>query len=288
MSVLQKIIEHKKLEIISAKEQRPLAQIQSQLKSQPSEQSVRLSFCQALRQAAFPAIIAEVKKASPSKGVIRPDLNHLDCAEAYVRGGATCLSVLTDESFFQGHLNFLREIRAQHPQIPLLRKDFTLDPYQVWESKLAGANAILLIVQALESSLLSALIRESQEAQLEVLIEVHNAEELKLLFGILPSQTSGLMLGINNRDLNTFKTNLEVTHQLISLLRQEQEQRKDIAWCRDLLIVSESGIFTGQDLSMLHTWGAQAFLIGESLVREGNIQQNLEQLIIAAREKTLM
>ena len=220
-------------------------------------------FAKHLRQssAAGTAIIAEVKKGSPSKGIIREDFDPVAIAHSYERGGASCLSVLTDEHYFYGSLDYLGQIRAQ-VDLPLLRKDFIIDPYQVFQARVAGADAILLIAAALDDAKLRELANLATELQLDTLLEVHNSVELGRALK-LPVD----LIGINNRDLQTFVTDLSVTEQLAGRIPQHQ------------LAVAESGIHNRADIERLQQAGAGAFLIGESLMRETDIEMKLSSLL---------
>ncbi len=207
------------------------------------------------------AIIAEVKKGSPSKGIIRADFDPVAIAEDYQDGGATCLSVLTDQSYFFGHLRNLGLIREQ-VSLPLLCKDFIVDPYQLYQARLYGADAVLLIAAALDDSQLLALAQLARELRLDTLLEVHDETELQRALA-LPVD----LIGINNRDLRTFVTDLAVTERLAGRIPPAQ------------IAVAESGITSRQDIERLQRAGARAFLVGESLMREGNIEQKLRELL---------
>lgn len=206
-------------------------------------------------------VIAEVKKASPSKGIIRADFDPVAIARAYAAAGATCLSVLTDQQYFQGHLEHLRQIRAALPALPLLRKDFVIDAYQIYEARAAGADAVLLIVAALSAAHLQELHGLAAELGMDALVEVHTREELALALPLQPR-----LLGINNRDLRTFHTSLDVTRQLAPLVPPHT------------LLVSESGIATPADLAAVAAAGARAVLVGESLMRQGDVAAALRML----------
>lgn len=259
--ILERILQTKREEIATAQQRQPLAKMISRvgdLEDQPR------GFARALRtmaESGGTALIAEVKKGSPSKGIIRHDFDPLEIAEAYQRGGATCLSVLTDENFFYGHLRYLGLIREQ-VSLPLLRKDFIIDPYQVYEARVAGADAILLIAAALEDQQLKELAELAAELRLDTLLEVHDEAELERALR-LPVE----LIGINNRDLKTFKTDLRVTEKLAAKISARQ------------LAVAESGIHSRQDIERLKKAGAGAFLIGESLMREENITGKLSSLL---------
>ena len=206
------------------------------------------------------AVIAEIKKASPSKGVIREDFNPKEIAISYEKGGATCLSVLTDQQYFQGHANYLKEARAAC-SLPVLRKDFMVDSYQIYEARAMGADCILLIVAALPLSLMQELEEITHSLGMNVLVEVHNQEELDLALQLKTS-----LLGINNRNLKTFDVSLATTFDLI----------KNIS--SDKIIVTESGIFTSNDVKMMQDHHVNTFLIGEAFMRESDPGQSLKNL----------
>ena len=207
-----------------------------------------------------PGVIAEVKKASPSKGVIRPDFDPAEIARSYARGGATCLSVLTDEHFFQGHDDYLLAAR-EASGLPVLRKDFTIDPYQVYEARLIGADAILLIVAALDDAALSDLAVLALELSLDVLVEVHDHAELVRALR-LPCR----LVGINNRNLRTFETSLDTTLGLLDAMPQ------------DRIVITESGIHRPEDVSMMRANGVHAFLVGEAFMRADDPGDRLAEL----------
>jgi indole-3-glycerol phosphate synthase len=257
--ILDKILHHKKAEVELARQATPLLQLQERLATRPAPRG----FAEALiRQAgAGTAIIAEVKKGSPSKGLIRPDFDPVDIARRYQAGGAACLSILTDREFFMGDLSFLEQI-AEAVTVPLLRKDFIIDPYQLVEARVYGADAVLLIAAALDQARLAQLTEQAHELGLDVLLEVHDAEELARALRI-PVR----LIGINNRDLKTFHTDLAVTERLLPLIPE------------DRLVVSESGLRSRDDILRLQRAGAQAFLVGESLMRQEHFEGKLGELL---------
>ncbi len=206
-------------------------------------------------------IIAEVKKGSPSKGIIRADFDPVAIAEEYQDAGATCLSVLTDQQYFYGHLRYLGLIREQ-VSLPLLCKDFIIDPYQLYQARLAGADAVLLIAAALDDGQLLELAQQATALRLDILLEVHDAAEMERALK-LPVD----LIGINNRDLRTFVTDLGITEALAALVPETQ------------LAVAESGITSRADIERLQVAGARAFLIGETLMREGDIAGKLRELL---------
>ena len=206
------------------------------------------------------AVIAEIKKASPSKGLLRDPFLPADIARSYASHGATCLSVLTDRDFFQGSEDYLKEARAAC-ELPVLRKDFIIDPYQVYEARAIGADCILLIVAALGDAMLKDLSDLALHLDMDVLVEVHDAGELERALALeLP------LLGINNRDLRTFTTRLETTLNLL----------QDIP--PDRLVVSESGIHTPADVALLRVHGVHAFLVGEAFMRAADPGEKLAEL----------
>jgi indole-3-glycerol phosphate synthase len=206
-------------------------------------------------------IIAEVKKASPSKGVIREDFNPVEIARTYEENGAAAISVLTEEKYFLGSLDHLAEVRS-NVSIPVLRKDFIVDPYQVYESRAAGADCILLIVGLHTRPLLKELIGLSRELGMAALVEVHTEEELGIAV-----DTGARIIGINNRELKSYTTDINTTMRLAGMVPG------------DMLIVSESGINTVDDIRSLKAFGVDAFLIGEALVRERDIAKKLKEFI---------
>ena len=259
MTLLERILEVKAREVEERKAARPFAELKAAALSAPPLRSLRDSLA---RPTGRPRIIAEVKKASPSRGVIREEFDALAIARAYAQGGAAGISVLTDEEFFEGRLEHLRAIRAAVPDVPLLRKDFIIDPYQVWESREAGADAVLLILAALADEPLGELHRTARELSLEVLFEVHDGQELERLRNLEPG-----LVGINNRDLGTFEVSLETTRTLAPRVPD------------GALTVSESGFFRSSELEMMREWGVDAFLIGESLMRAEDPGDALARLI---------
>jgi len=237
-----------------------------ELKERPLFSGPRLSMSTALSGRRL-AIIAEVKKASPSKGVIRESFDHKEIAVQYALGGAHALSVLTEEQFFQGSLAYLEELRQLIP-LPILRKDFIFDSYQLVESKAFGADAVLLIAAALEPKQLQELFAESRELGLECLVEVHSEKELSSLSGI-----QAKMIGVNNRNLSTFATDINTSTRLRPLLPS------------GIIAVSESGINSVGDVQLLLNHGYNAVLIGEMLMKSEEPAEVLKQLIEEAGAK---
>lgn len=276
--ILNKIINEKKFEVATAALLKPLGA----LKDECLHAKSKLPFADNLRKANFPAMIAEIKKASPSKGILRADLDPLLAAKSYIENGATCLSVLTDEKFFQGKLEYLSLIKEEFPDTPLLRKDFIIQAYQVWEAKAYGADCILLIVAALSKIDFQFLLEETIIAKLDVLIEVHTTGELDIAIEVVNKVFKNKqditlpLLGINNRNLHNFETNLTATKDIISYGNRYQDSLCNLD---NLLVVTESGIKNGTDIRELRSYGAKAFLVGESLLVSGDLGENLKNLI---------
>jgi len=259
-NILEEIVWHKETEVEQMRQQVSLAELQQQVLKTPPP----LDFLAALRSSPYPvAIIAEVKKASPSKGILRPDFDPLAIAQAYAAAGASCLSVLTDEKFFQGRGTYLQQIRQQ-VKIPILCKEFILYPYQILWARSLGADAILLIAAILSDADLRYLTKLTQQLGMTALIEVHSQEELER---VLPIAGVNL-IGINNRDLTTFEVDLGTTQRLLSQIRDPL-----------ITVVSESGIFSLDHLQTLASWGIRAALVGEALVKAGDPGAALRQLL---------
>ncbi len=259
--ILKRIVDYKRDELAAAKAAQPLAELRQRIAD--LEDHPR-GFERALRDAAasgWTPVIAEVKKGSPSKGVIRPDFDPLEIALTYQENGAACLSVLTDAHFFLGNLRYLALIREQ-VGLPLLRKDFLFDPYQIYEARAAGGDAILLIAAMLDLHQLRDFSALARELALDVLLEVHDERELELAL-----ETDCGLIGINNRSLHSFVTDLSTTGRLASQIPAER------------LVVAESGINSRADVERLQQAGAGAFLIGESLMREADIGAKLRELL---------
>lgn len=246
--ILNKIIATKRLEIAAALIAKPLAV----LEAEAAAQSTPRDFVAAIRHkiaCGQPAVIAEIKKASPSKGVIRPDFHPADIAQSYEKHGAACLSVLTDKEYFQGAPAYLQAARAACA-LPVLRKDFMVDPYQVIEARAMGADCILLIAAALELKEMQALEALAQRYGMAVLVEVHNGEELDAAL-----QLETPLLGINNRNLRTFEVTLDTTLGLLARIPA------------DRIVVTESGIVKPEDVALMRASKVETFLVGEAFMR---------------------
>lgn len=258
--VLRDILAHKAMEVAGKKRARPLADLEAEARTREPPRG----FVAALRATVADgrtALIAEVKRASPSKGIIRADWDPVDHARAYAVGGATCLSVLTDERFFQSSDATLIDARAS-VTVPVLRKDFTIDPWQVAEAAALGADAVLLIAAALDDGRLAECQAAALDMGLDALIEVHDEAEMARAAPLSPD-----LIGINNRDLRSFVTDLAVTERLASLAPE------------GALLVSESGITTPGDLARLARSGVRAALVGESLMRADDVRAATEALL---------
>jgi len=260
MSILDEIVRHKRGEIAARKAAMPRGALVTRAAMLPAPRD----FERALAPAAGRArLIAEVKRASPSRGVLKADLDPVALAATYARQGADAISVLTDAKYFGGSLDDLAAVRAA-VEVPLLRKDFTLDDYQLWEARAAGADAVLLIVAILEPSALAELAAAAKGLGLAALVECHTAAELDVALTL-----GARLIGINNRDLATFETRLDTT---LSLLPQIPPGP---------IVVSESGFFTGDDVRRVVDAGAHAVLVGEGLVKASDVGAKIRELRLA-------
>ncbi|MEY3768413.1 MAG: indole-3-glycerol phosphate synthase TrpC [Cyanobacteriota bacterium] len=263
-NILEKIVWEKDREVTSARDRVSLDQLKKQVAELPPTRDFLAALKAACRK---PAVIAEVKKASPSKGVIREDFDPVAIAQGYAAGGASCLSVLTDKQFFQGGFEVLVQVR-QVVDLPLLCKDFILSPYQLYQARAAGADAALLIAAILTDADMAYLLKVARALGLTVLVEVHDADELERVLALEGVQ----LIGINNRDLATFHTDLATTE---ALTERYGEQIR----AKGCLLVSESGLFSRDDLDRVQSAGADAVLVGESLMRQPDVTAALESLI---------
>ena len=258
--ILDKILKSKAIEVTGSKSATPIAEIKAKLADVPGP----LDFAGGLNRndSGIPAVIAEVKKASPSKGLIRADFDPEAIAKSYQSAGASAISVLTDNEFFQGCLSFLTKVK-QTVTLPVIRKDFIIDEYQIFEARAARADAILLIVAALSKDDLIRFQDCANSLGMAALVEVHDESEMETALDI-----GATLLGINNRNLYTFDVSLDTTARLLPMAKSS-----------GVKIVSESGIFTREDMKMLGEMGADAVLIGEALMREQDIESKLRELI---------
>lgn len=257
--VLKKILAAKADELAAAERARPLPALRREAEAMPAARGFTAALAARVTRGRA-AVIAEIKQASPSKGVLRADFDPPAIARSYLAGGATCLSVLTDGPFFKGSLDDLRAVRAA-VDLPLLRKDFLLDPYQVYEARVAGADCILMIVAALDDARLADLYAAAAELGLDALIEVHDEYELDRALALAPR-----LLGVNNRNLHTFETRLDTTVRLA---------------CRvppACTLVAESGIHGAADVALIRRAGVHAFLVGEAFMRAAEPGARLAEL----------
>jgi indole-3-glycerol phosphate synthase len=263
-NILEEIIWHKETEVDKLREKIPLHELQRKLKDAPAPKD----FLAALKSGkSKPAVIAEVKKASPSKGVIREDFDPVSIAQAYQSGGASCLSVLTDAKFFQGSFNYLAQIR-EAVDLPLLCKDFVIYPYQMQWARLHGADAVLLIAAVLSDQDLQYFLKIAKALGMAALIEVHTLAELDRVLAL----NDVALVGINNRNLKDFSVDLKTTEAIL-------HDRGSILTEKNITVVSESGLYTPEDLVRVQKAGATAVLIGESIVKQPDPGQALADLI---------
>ena len=257
--ILKKIIQRKWQEIEARSASVSIDQLQQQIETASPCRGFVDSIAAKI-DAGKPAVIAEIKKASPSKGLLRENFQPAEIAASYAKGGAACLSILTDRDFFQGSEDYLQQAR-QACDLPVIRKDFIIDPYQVYEARAINADCILLIVAVLEQSKLQALTELAHALGMDVLIEVHDAQELKTALTI-----DAKLIGINNRNLRTFETRLETTTELLSQIP------------KDRIVVTESGIHSIEDVTQMRSANVNAFLVGEAFMRAEDPGQALTSL----------
>ena len=262
MSILSEILADKRGEVDYKRRHTAPQEWQERIRNAPAPRDF-VGALRAGKETAGIALIAEVKKASPSKGIIRENFDPLEIARTYAENGASCLSVLTDEKYFQGHLNYLAQIR-EVVSLPLLRKDFIVDEWQIMESRAFGADAILLIVAALSPVDLRHLLQVTRESGMAALVEVHDRDEMNEAL-----DAGAELIGINNRDLHTFRATLATTLNLAADLPPDPKR----------LLVSESGIFTAAEVAQLRTAKIDAFLVGEALMRESDIGAKMRELL---------
>lgn len=257
--ILARIADHKRAEVSTRRAKRPLETLRREAEAAPALRG----FAKAV-QTSRPAVIAEIKRASPSEGVIRADFDHAAIARSYQQAGAACLSILTDERFFQGADRHLREGRAAC-DLPVLRKDFIVDPYQVYETRALGADCILLIVAALDEAQVMDFANTAGYLGLDVLVEIHARDELPIALA-LHEANGGILVGINNRDLRSFTTSLETTLAMLDDIPD------------GVTVVTESGIQTPEDVRLLTDAGVHTFLVGTAFMREPDPGAALKRL----------
>ena len=261
--ILHTILQRKREEVAARNAVLPLRELEARVADAPPVRGFATAV-EAKIAAGLPAVIAEIKKASPSKGVIRADFDPVAIARSYAAGGAACLSVLTDADFFQGADRYLQQARAACA-LPVLRKDFVVDAYQVHEARVLGADCILLIVAALDDAHLAELGSLAMDLGMDVLVEVHDVDELERAL-----QVPAKLLGINNRNLRTFEVSLETTLGLRDAVP------------RDRILVTESGIVAPADVARMRTAGVEAFLVGEAFMRDPEPGAALQRLFFPA------
>ncbi|MBO8170713.1 MAG: indole-3-glycerol phosphate synthase TrpC [Bacillaceae bacterium] len=260
--MLHKIIAHKQKEVAQLD-----IRLSEKIKSGLAGSDRHISFYERLIHSPRPvSVIAEVKKASPSRGVIRPDFNPLDIARQYREAGVDAMSVLTDSHFFQGNNQYLNDIRKAH-DIPVLRKDFIIDERQIYESKLIGADCILLIASILKADQLHSFYHQAQNLEMDVLVEIHDEADLERTLSVISPQ----ILGINNRDLKTFKTSITHTEKIMNRIPTQ--------FLEQSVIVSESGIHTPDHIQYLKEIGVRAVLVGEYFMRQKDIRKAVLDLV---------
>ncbi|MBO3277573.1 indole-3-glycerol phosphate synthase TrpC [Pseudomonas schmalbachii] len=269
-TVLQKILARKVEEVAERSSRVSLAELEQLARSADAPRGFANALLERARRKE-PAVIAEIKKASPSKGVLRENFVPAEIARSYQEGGAACLSVLTDVDFFLGSDAYLKEARAAC-KLPVIRKDFMIDPYQVVEARAIGADCILLIVSALEDTRMAELAAVAKDFNLDVLVEVHDREELERALNTLDTP----LVGINNRNLHTFEVSLETTLDLLPSIP------------RDRLVVTESGILNRADVELMEVSEVYAFLVGEAFMRADEPGTELKRLFFPDRNKVVL
>lgn len=268
--ILAEIVQHKQQEIAQMQADLPLAELQKQVNDTPWAEDFLMAIEQSHHK---PSLIAEVKKASPSKGIICADFEPVKIAKAYEQSGATCISVLTDRKFFQGSFDNLRRIR-QSVAIPLLCKEFVIDPYQIYLARASGADAVLLIAAVLSDGNLQEFLQVAHGLGMTALVEVHTLDELDRVLALSDVR----LVGINNRNLDNFHVDLATTQQLMAQRRQQINEL-------GITVVSESGLHAPDDLSLVAASGVRAVLVGESLVKQSNLEQAVRKLLKVSSEQ---
>lgn len=265
-TVLEKILARKVEEVAARRAVVSLAELERQAQAADAPRGFAAALLEAAKRKE-PGVIAEIKKASPSKGVLREDFDPVAIAQSYEAGGAACLSVLTDIDFFQGSDNYLQQARAACG-LPVIRKDFMIDPYQIVEARALGADCILLIVSALDDVRMAELAAVAKSVNLDVLVEVHDGGELDRALKVLDTP----LVGVNNRNLHTFEVSLETTLDLLPRIP------------RDRMVVTESGILNRADVELMEISNVYGFLVGEAFMRAANPGQELQRLFFPERK----
>ncbi|XAR55244.1 Indole-3-glycerol-phosphate synthase [Bertholletia excelsa] len=267
-NILEEIIWHKDMEVSQRKERRPLSALKKALENAPPTRDFAGALRASYLRTGLPGLIAEVKKASPSRGILRENFNPVEIAQAYEKGGAACLSVLTDEKYFQGSFENLEAIRKAGVKCPLLCKEFIVDVWQIYYARIKGADAVLLIAAVLPDLDIRYMIKICKMLGLTALIEVHDEREMDRVLRIEGVE----LIGINNRDLGTFKFDISNTKKLLEGKRGEMIRKKDI------IVVGESGLFTPADVAYVQECGVKAVLVGESLVKKSDPGKGIAEL----------
>ncbi|XP_051116989.1 indole-3-glycerol phosphate synthase, chloroplastic-like [Andrographis paniculata] len=267
-NILEEIVWHKDMEVSQMKEKKPLAMLKKMLDNAPPARDFIGALKAANSKTGLPGLIAEVKKASPSRGVLREDFDPVEIAKAYERGGAACLSVLTDEKFFKGGFQNLEAIRNSGVKCPLLCKEFVIDAWQIYYARVNGADAILLIAAVLPDLDIKYMIKICKLLGLAALVEVHDEREMDRVLAIDGVE----LVGINNRDLETFKVDLSNTKRLLEGERGQRAREKGIT------VVGESALFTPADIAYVQEAGVKAVLVGESIVKQKDPAEGIRQL----------
>ncbi|KAJ9176760.1 hypothetical protein P3X46_012040 [Hevea brasiliensis] len=259
-NILEKIIWHKDMEVSQLKERRPLHALKKSLENAPPSRDFTGALKEANLRTGLPGLIAEVKKASPSRGILREDFDPVEIAQSYERGGAACLSVLTDEKYFKGSFENLEAIRQAGVKCPLLCKEFVIDAWQIYYARIKGADAILLIAAVLPDLDIRYMVKICKMLGLAALVEVHDEREMDRVLGIEGIE----LIGINNRNLETFEVDISNTRKLLEGERGQLIRQKDI------IVVGESGLFTPDDIAYVQEAGVKAVLVGESIVKQSD------------------
>ncbi len=265
-TVLEKILARKVEEVAARRAVVSLAELEQQARTADAPRGFAAALLESAKRKE-PGVIAEIKKASPSKGVLREDFDPVAIAQSYEAGGAACLSVLTDIDFFQGTDHYLQQARAACG-LPVIRKDFMIDPYQIVEARALGADCILLIVSALDDVRMAELAAVAKSVNLDVLVEVHDGEELDRALKVLDTP----LVGVNNRNLHTFEVSLETTLDLLPRIP------------RDRMVITESGILNRADVELMEISNVYGFLVGEAFMRAANPGQELQRLFFPERK----